>query len=174
MPAGLAAILGLLVGFGLVVQKDYARAWELQRRFWTTLVPFASDMGEGTVILVDPAGLIDTRQIDANTWNLPLVLQYVYKFPSEWDAAPRVHRLLPDWKERSLQNQLEMKAVDYQWEYVVVPWSDAVLLSTLGGMAVGRIEEVELGENQFELPKPANPSAPVFPRGLLYDELVQG
>ena len=173
VPAGLSAMLALLVGFGVVVQKDYARAWELERRFWTSLVLFVPDMGEGTVILVDPAGLIDTRHIDANTWSLPLVLQYIYGFPSGWDPKPSVHRLLPDWRVRSLQNPLELKAVDYKWEYIVVPWNDAVLLSTSAGMAVGRIEEVELGEDHFSLARPANPSAPVFPRGLLYDELVQ-
>lgn len=72
-----------------------------------------------------------------------------------------------------MQIALEMKEVDYQWEYGAVPWYDAVLLSTSGGMAVGRIEEVELGENQFELEKLANPSAPVYPTGLFYEELVQ-
>ena len=149
--ASLAAMLALLVGFGLVVQKDYARAWDLQRRFWTSMVPFASGMGEGTVILVDPAGLIDTRQIDANTWNLPLVLQYIYEFPSDWDPAPRVHRLLPDWKVRSLHNELEIKAVDFKWEYVVVPWDKAILVETLNGWVMQRVSEVEFQGDDFRL-----------------------
>ena len=98
-------------------------------------------MGEGTVILVDPAGLIDTRHSDANTWNLPLVLQYIYEFPSDWDPAPKVHRLLPDWRARSLHNQLEIKAVDYKWDYLVVPWDKAILVETSNRRVVGRASE---------------------------------
>ena len=172
VPAGLSALFALLVGFGLVVQMDYARAWYLQRRFWSSLVPFVPDMGEGSVILVDPAGLIDTRHIDANTWNLPLVLQYIYEFPTDWDPQPTVHRLLPDWRERSLQNPLEIKAVDYQWEYVVVPWEDTTLLATSDGRAVERIAEVEFRHNRFELSVPVGSTTPPFPSAILYDELI--
>jgi len=172
VPGGLSALLALLVGFGLVVQKDYARAWELQRRFWTSLVQFVPDLGEGTVILVDPAGLIDTRQIDANTWSLPLVLQYIYEFPSDWDPVPRVHRLLPDWRARSLHNQLEIKAVDFKWEYIVVPWDKAILVETLNGWVMQRVSEVEFQGDNFRLgSEPLLGEEPFHP-GAFYEEFL--
>ena len=71
--AVLAATLALLLGYGFQVQQDYVRAWELQRSFWRDLVPQIQDAGEGVVVMVDPAGLADTLQIGANTWNLPRV-----------------------------------------------------------------------------------------------------
>jgi hypothetical protein len=172
VPAGLAAILGLLVGFGLVVQKDYARAWELQRRFWSTLVPFVPDMGVGTVIIVDPAGLIDTQHIDANTWNLPLILQYIYEFPSGWDPKPSVHRLLPDWRARSLHNQLEIKAVDFKWEYIVVPWDKAILVETLNGWVMQRVSEVEFQGDNFRLDSEPLLGEEPFHPGALYEEFL--
>ncbi len=174
VPAGLSASLALLVGFGLVVQKDYARAWELQRRFWASLVQFTPDLGEGTVILVDPAGLIDTRYINANTWSLPLVLKYIYEFPSDWDPAPRVHRLLPDWRVRSLHNQLEIKAVDYTWAYVEVRWDDAILLRTSAGEVVGRPELLEIGEERFQLNQMLSTGSEGYQSGLFHDELILG
>lgn len=172
VPAGLSAALALLVGFGLVVQKDYARAWELQRRFWTSLVPFVPDMGEGTVILVDPAGLIDTRHIDANTWSLPLVLQYIYGFPPEWDPVPRVHRLLPDWRARSLHSQLEIKAVDFKWEYIVVQWDKAILVETLNGWVMQRVSEVEFQGDNFRLGSEPLLGEEPFPPGAFYEEFL--
>ena len=110
-----------------------------------------SYLSEGTVILVDPSGLIDTQHIEANTWNLPLVLQYIYEFPADWDPVPRVHRLLPDWRARSLHNQLEIKAVDFKWEYVVVPWDKAILVETLNGWVMQRVSEVEFQGDDFRL-----------------------
>ena len=174
VPAGLSAVLALLVGFGLVVQKDYARAWDLQRRFWSSLVPFVPDMGEGTVILVDPAGLIETRHIDTNTWSLPLVLKYIYEFPSGWDPMPRVHRLLPDWQVRSLHNQLEIKAVDYTWAYVEVRWDKAILLRTSAGEVVGRLDDLEIREERFQLNQMLSTGPEPFQSGYFHDELILG
>jgi len=69
----LSVLLALLVGFGVVVRKNYARAWELQQLFWTSLVRAVPDLGDGSVVPVDPGGLADTWYIAANTWNLALV-----------------------------------------------------------------------------------------------------
>ena len=69
----LSVLPALLVGFGVVVRKNYARAWELQQLFWTSLVRAVPDLGDGSVVPVDPGGLADTWYIAANTWNLPLV-----------------------------------------------------------------------------------------------------
>jgi hypothetical protein len=93
---------GLLAGYGLVIQNDYATAWELQRGFWSELVPLIPDVGDGSAILVDPSGLKDTRQMGANYWNLPRVLHQMFAFPATWDAVPRVYRLTEGWQSRIL------------------------------------------------------------------------
>jgi hypothetical protein len=168
----LAGICSLLLGFGLVVQWDYQRAWVLQQDLWSDIVKFVPDLEDGTVILVDPNGLVDTKHIDANTWSMPLVMQYIYEFPNTWQHAPRVHRLLPDWEERVLDNSLEIKAVDYQWEYVVVPWKDTVLLETSGGRVVNRLEKIQIDGDTYILKRvETGPSVP-YPEGVLYDYLI--
>jgi hypothetical protein len=167
-----SGILALQIGFGLGVQRDYAHAWELQQRLWESIVDRVPDLDEGTIVFLDPSGLVDTRYVDANTWSLPLVMQYVYDFPKDWSQTPRVHRLLPDWRERSLTNPYEVKAVDFRWEYVVVPWSNSVILETQAGQAVSRLEELELGGGLHQL-KPTEPvGRERFPRGFLYRELI--
>jgi hypothetical protein len=165
--------LALLVGFGVVVQKDYARAWELQKAFWSSLVLYVPDLQEGNVVLVDPSGLSDTRYLDANTWDLPLVMQYVIDFPDSWGLKPEVHRLLPDWRQRSLFNPLELKAVDYAWEYVVVPWDRVVLLETLAGEVVGRASHVQIEGATYSI-DPLNQvdGVPIRP-GFLFSELIE-
>jgi hypothetical protein len=110
---GLAFWMGLLAGYGLVLQNDYVRAWELQRLFWSRLLPLVPDAGEGTVILVDPSGIEDTYQIAANTWNLPRVLDQLVAFPPEWKDPPRVYRLTPEWETSILgeDGQIRLDAV---------------------------------------------------------------
>jgi hypothetical protein len=97
--AAVGALFSGLLGFGFVVQADYAKSWQLQESFWSELLPRVADVQAGQVILVDPDGLIDTRHIDANTWNMPRVLKQIIEFPSEWDDPPRAFRLTPNWRE---------------------------------------------------------------------------
>jgi hypothetical protein len=92
--------LGILTGYGFLVQNDYARAWRLQREFWSQLVRLLPDVQDGSVVLVDPSGLEDPRQIGAIYWNLPRVLEQLYVFPREWISAPRVYRMEPGWEGR--------------------------------------------------------------------------
>ena len=147
-------------------------AWELQQRLWAGIVRSVTDMEDGTVMLVDPKGLIDTRYVGANTWNLPLVLQYVYELPIEWESKPTVHRLVPDWRERSLHYPLEIKAVTHKWGYEVVPWDKALLLRTSSGEAVGRFEDVEIQQERFKLNQMLSPELSACQSGYLYDVLI--
>ena len=105
----LAVWTGMMVGFGLDIQRDYVLAWDLQREFWTQLVDMIPDVGNGTVVLVDPDVLRDTRQIGANYWNLPRVLMQLYAFPEEWVSPPRVYRMAPGWRDRILTDQAKFR-----------------------------------------------------------------
>ena len=168
----LSVIFSLLLGLGVVVQRDYTTAWDLQQRFWASLVLHVPELDDGTVVLVDPAGMIDARYIDANTWNLPLVMQYVFEFPDEWEDKPEVHRLLPDWQERSLFNSSQIKAVDYSWQYVIVPWEKVILLETQDGEVSGRILRVDLGGGNF-ISGAGQLRERSFRPGLLYGPLIE-
>ena len=90
--------LGLLAGYGFVVQRDYRLAWIYQRQFWASLVRLVPDVSEGDSIIVEPQGLMDTWQIAANYWNLPVVLGQIYDFPETWHDPVWVYRLTELWQ----------------------------------------------------------------------------
>jgi hypothetical protein len=98
----IALVCAPLFGFGVLVQVDYVRAWRSQQQFWTSLLPLISDAGPGDVVLVEPGifygqNFIDTNHIDANTWNMPRVLDQLYNYPFDYIDQPQVFRLRPGW-----------------------------------------------------------------------------
>ncbi len=107
LSTGLLIIVSLVLGFnlayGIYIQEGYQRAWDLQQRFWTQLIPLIGDVKEGTAILVQPEGLEDVHYIDANTWNLPKLLPQMYIFPEKWAAEPQVFRLIDGWQDNIIR-----------------------------------------------------------------------
>ncbi|MGA9531717.1 MAG: hypothetical protein WBR18_03285 [Anaerolineales bacterium] len=160
------------LGFGLLVQRDYARAWVLQQRLWTSLAEQDLHWSEETTVFLDPAGLEDTTYIGANTWSMPLVAQYLYGFPATWNREPQVYRLQLEWKQRSLSNPTEFKALDTRWEFVVVRWPNVVLFNTQDGRVGQRLTRVDLNGQSYALQPQGSPLASSIPDGFLRDELV--
>ena len=173
----LAAWIGLMTGYGFVIQQDYRLAWEYQVDFWTDLVQLVPDVGAGTVILVDPKGLMDTVQIGANYWNLPRVLDQLYEFPEEWKPPPRVIRLASDWDTGILNESGEL-VLDASTTfappstYGTFDPSDVVLVEVVQGEWVRISGPVVIGGRELQL-KPATGSGePAFTHGFLYRVLI--
>ncbi|MFA9404810.1 MAG: hypothetical protein ACERKX_03245 [Anaerolineales bacterium] len=164
--------IGSLAGFGIILQREYGVAWDNQQVFWSSMEAFIPDLEEDTIVLVDPAGLSDTQHIDSNTWQLPAILEVVYKFPDTWAQFPRAHRLLEDWRERSLWNSREIKAIDFKWEYVVSPWENVILLETEDGRVVNRVETITIDGVEYAI-KPFDGGFPVaYTEGFIYKDLI--
>jgi hypothetical protein len=175
----LAVILGGLAGFGFVIQRDYARSWELQRSFWTQVVALCPDLEEGTVILVAPEAFTDTRQIAANHWNLPRVLDQLYSFPSGWEDPPRLYRLVPGWEEHIVAGDGRLR-LDAQTVlappslYGEVESPRVIYLSAAGGLLVRETSPLQVAGIDFPI-KSLPSAAPAGPDpGPLYRYLVDG
>ncbi len=95
----LGTYLGLLVGFGLVVQADFADNWRLQRAFWRDVLELCPDAGERTTLFVTGDPLPETRFILTHSWADRLVLQYAFRIPTAWNEPPRLFVVEPDWAE---------------------------------------------------------------------------
>ena len=163
---------GLMVGFGIILQREFGVAWDNQQEFWTSMEAFIPDLEEDSIVLVDPAGLVETRHIDSNTWQLPAMLEVIYRFPDTWSQFPRVHRLLEDWRERSLWNSREIKAIDFKWEYVVAPWGNVILLETEDGRVVNRVETITIDGVEYAI-KPFDGGLPAgYTEGFIYKDLI--
>jgi hypothetical protein len=171
---GLLSInLALILGFGFILQKDYARAWTLQQTLWKSILANVPDLDAGMTIFIDPAGLEDARFIDANTWSMPRILPYIYIFPGNWEALPMVHRLLPDWEDRLQVNGQEIKAVDFSWTLVTSPWDKTVILTTENNKVSGRIETLEYEGVIYALKVISQESREPLACGYIYDWLIE-
>jgi hypothetical protein len=173
----LSVLFTLWVGFGLVVQRDYALSWQYQRDFWSDIVRLAPDVDDGTVILVDPSGLIDIRQIDANTWNLPRVLGYIYEFPEEWEVIPRVYRLLPGWEKRTglAESQFQVNDANIvapSYFYTVVKSSHVIIIDTDGGELSRRAEPFLASDEEYPLKQFDEGEVRSLETGILFDYFI--
>jgi hypothetical protein len=173
----LAAWLSLLLAFGLTVQDDYVRAWEAQQAFWSELVHLVPDPAEGTVILIEPAGLRDFEQIGANTWNLPRLLNQIYQFPLDWEEPARVFRLVPGWQERigrpdAIFSLIEQTVTAPPSLYREVASANAILIETSSGRLVRRTDPLKLDAGSFLLKPETHPVLPSGSPGFLHPLLL--
>jgi len=174
----LAALFALLAGYGFVIQRDYTQGWQLQKQFWTEIQPLIQDAGADTVILVEPTGLRDTRQMGANTWNLPRILSQIYTFPPDWKNPPRVYRLAPNWQNQILteDGQFQINAatsIAPPSLYVTADPENVIFIETKTGRLERRKTPLPLGDREYELKTVSSPTLQAYPPGFLYPLLVQ-
>ncbi|NMB68358.1 MAG: hypothetical protein GYA20_06320 [Chloroflexi bacterium] len=172
-----ALVFALVFSYGFSIQQEYVAAWKLQQQLWTEIVRLAPDAGENTVILVEAGGLQDTRQIGANTWNLPRILNQLYRMPAEWKSPPRVYRLVPHWEDNLVTDS---GAFRLDFTTVTAPPSlygeaapeNVIFLDSRSGQLARRDQPLPVAGQSFAL-KPAGAAVlPQLPRGLLFDLLV--
>jgi hypothetical protein len=175
----IAFLFSLTIGFGFIVQRDYQQSWRLQKEFWGQLVELVPDISKGTVILVDPEGLEDGKYIRANNWNLPMMLEQVFVFPSEWEFydIPRVYRLTPDWERYILGEgglfhlNARTTIASRSYDRAVDPRN--VILVTTGGGTIERFQgNLQFEGRSVEL-KPIRGSNQKYQEGVLFDLLIE-
>lgn len=172
----LAFFFALMAGYGFVIQSDYVRAWQLQKQFWTEILPLIPDAGDGTVILVDRAALSDTRQIGANYWNLPRVLMQLYDFPDDMEFVPVIHRLETGW-ENSLLGPDGLFQINAKTTYSVPGYfgefepENVILIQSEDGQLVRR-KMITLGGQEYLLKQITDPVLSYLPHGFLYNLLL--
>lgn len=174
-----SAWLALLVGYGFEIQRDYQQAWQLQKDFWRELIQVAPDAGENTIVLVEPTGLQDSVQIDANTWNVPRVLPQLFDMPQGWENPPRVYRL----REKQWQDYLAASATDFLVDdhtvtappslYGTFPAGDVIFIDTESGRMARREGPLSLNGVTYALRPAAEPVLTQLPHTLLYAWMIE-
>ena len=141
-------VLGLLVGYGMLIQQDFVRSWQYQRTFWAEALTLMPDMTDGTVILAPWRGLPQTKYIDTQAWSNALVLHQIYDFPASWDQAPRLFSVPNNWKEtqrwREANGQWQWYLADAWDTWEDVPQGNVILLGTEDGRLVRRTGTVNV------------------------------
>lgn len=173
-----SAWLALLVGYGFEIQRDYQKAWQLQQDFWSEVIRLAPDAAENTLILVEPSGLVDGVQIDANTWNLPRVLPQLFEMPGEWENPPRVYRLREHWEDNlgapAMKFRLDDQTVTAPPSlYGVYSSKDVIFLDTRSGQLVRREKPLPVNGQIYEIKPVMDPVLPQLPHTSLFWLMVK-
>jgi hypothetical protein len=95
----LSVWLSLLIVYNFQVQKDYRRARNIQRGFWTELTTLCPDMTDGTLVFFYPGEHDLVKSISPFDWSTSFVLDKLYDFPSKWAHPPNVYVIDKDgWR----------------------------------------------------------------------------
>jgi hypothetical protein len=172
----LSGWFAMLVGFGIIIQQDYVKAWQYQKDFWAELLPLIPDANSGTAILVQPEGLADVLQIGANTWNLSRMLNQIYIYPPEMTAVPRVFRLLPDWQEKivtadSFFQVNEQTVTAPPDNYNSFESGNVILITTKNGVMSRVTGPIEINGHSYPLQPQIAQAVPGLSHGILYQLL---
>lgn len=175
---GISVWAALLVSYGFMIQRDYRLGWQYQREFWTEMTQLVPDAGPDTVILVDPEGLRDVRQIGANTWNLPRILNQLYLMPPEWKNPPRVYRLTADWEDHIISadgnfvlNVLTVTAPASL--YKEIPADQVIFIDGSNGRLNRWNAPLTIGNQTFTLRSPSDAVLSGLKHGLLYSMMIE-
>ena len=168
---------GLMAGYGFVIQNDYRLAWEYQKSFWSSLVTLVPDAADGTVILVDPAGLDDPVQIGANYWNLPRVLNHLYQFPDEWERPPMVYRLSDNWLQNIISHDVKLALNGVTTFAPALTHGEfspqsAILIHTASGELERTSEPLRFEGMTVRLKTSPDEGEPPYAQGFLYGYLI--
>ncbi len=171
-----AAYLSWVTAYRVSIQQDFVRAWDNERRFWSSVVQQVPDLADGTIILVTKADLPTTHFIATNSWADPIVLEQVFRFPDDWQRPPRLFVVQGNWTKSvvregdQLQWQVPAATWDTHWE--ALPDSNVVLLTMENGTLVRQFDDIQMHRLTLHL-KPLFPNAgSALPRGALYPLLI--
>lgn len=82
--------MSFLAGYGMIIQNDYIKSWNLQKKFWSKVIELCPDVKENTLILVMKKNTRETDYALSYSWASPLILENLYEFPYEWKRKPKV------------------------------------------------------------------------------------
>ena len=173
----LALSFATLVGFGQIIQRDYALGWTYQREFWGELLEIIPDAGGGTSIIVDSSGMKESIHIGANVWNMPRVLERIIEFPEHWNTPPSVYKMYGGWLDYLqesngtfvLDHPVALTPRDHVREVSSV---DMILIITDGGGVARQNSPIVIDGEEYPLSTPSDPILPTLNKKTFYNILI--
>jgi hypothetical protein len=172
-----ALVFSIMVGFGQVVQRDYAVGWKYQQEFWSDLLELIPDANEGAAIIVDPSGMKEPIHILANTWNMPRVLERIFIFPDDWDVPPSAYKMELGWLNQlhtgngtlTLDTPVALTPRDHIRE---VTSEEMILIVTDNGVLARQNSPIMINGSRYPLKAPSDPIIQTFSHRPFYDVLI--
>lgn len=162
------------VGYGGIIQRDFARSWALQQDFWRQVERLCPDLEDATDIVMERKDLPDTKYILAHSWSDAIVLEQLYKFPESW-RAPRV--LVSD---RGFEQDVFVKDGDvyFQTDTGWIPKTyqlregNTIYLQSAEGVLSRKNSNFKLGKLSFR-PKVLGQAAPSLQKQKMYGFMLR-
>jgi hypothetical protein len=141
--AALPVTLAYLFGIGLfagVIQEQYVRAWDLERRFWSSVVRECPDVGSGTAIFVTGEPPRQEKAIASFEWADSLVPAQLYDV-----ASPPPNLVVWEVMGKNMGIKREGGVLSWSprfWKEKRIPLDlDNVIVLEFAGSGVRRIDE---------------------------------
>ncbi len=178
---GISLFFTLLVGYGIIIQKDYQTNWQYQKDFWREMIPLISDVGDENLVLVESKGIhTATQQMRANDWNTPPVLGNIYKFPQSWQYPPKVYMLTSNWEENIVAGKdlflLNTSTLAAAGDHLPVPNTDStiesskvILIKSREGHLVRAKSPLVIEGKSFNLKENIAANGQFLPKGSLFE-----
>lgn len=176
-PIVVGVYLGLLVGYSLTIQRDFARSWQLQQAFWTDITRCCSDLADGTILIFETDQSSETKFIETHSWADALVLREIYQFPETWQNPPRLFTLDSNWVQR-----IERDGAGWRWlvpratwdeHWEPLPAANLIVLRQVEGRLVRTTGALDLPGGSVPLKTPTVPAI-IWPRRPLFEDLISG
>lgn len=170
--------LSLIVGYRLLIQEDFKRAWQNQRSFWTAAIDVLPDIRDGTVIFVVDKDLPKTQFILSNSWADPIILGQLFEFPAQWANPPRLFVVNRVWFKglSRIGNHFRWMVPEASWESheEVIPDFNVILLEMEGGKLVRKYGAINIDGLDFNLKTLPPGSRLGYERSPLFKYLING
>jgi len=100
--------LSLITSYGMLIQDDFAKSWQLQKSFWTEVLNQCPDLDENTLILVQKMNVTETEFVISYSWPYPLIIENLFDFPELWKNKPKLDILGNDLSEVLVEENSEL------------------------------------------------------------------
>lgn len=172
-----ALVLGFyfagLAGFHHLVQDDFRKSWTIQRAFWAAVNKQCPDLTDGTVLIYEVESS-PTRYIQTSSWGDPYVLSEVYNFPKTWKQPPQLFSTTTGWMGDVVVSDGQFFwQPQVPWPNTKLPQGNVILLRGAPDNPKRVFGSVRLQSKEFLLKSPEGASALAFPRGPLYQYVMQ-
>ncbi len=171
----IALYVAAVVGYHGTIQADFARSWQIQRAFWSSVVACCSDATEDTIVINVDDQPVQTMFILSSSWGEALIYAQLYQYPHNWRNPPRLFTLGSDWQARVYPegDHLAWIVPPASWDEhpEVLPNANVILLHRQGDGVARVTGDLQVAGRTLRLKDPPVASAPP-PRNALYPYLV--
>ncbi len=171
-------LLALCTGYGMLIQNDYVRSWNIQKEFWSDVLKECPDITENTLVLVQKTDVPQTKYTMAYSWAYPLIYDLIYVFPENWKTLPKLDILDSTFTsviEKENGNLIYKPKLPFLFDNqnkIIVDTNNLILLE-LEGDNLTRLSDTLILKNNVKIPLNREIKNVEYPKEELYNFIIE-